>query len=102
MFSVHAGEYVNVEFAGFRVAEGKTMEKHEDELSTALRSLRNQNISVSSGILGPNGLVFDVMGIMLTGRQILRLKQVGRLNAEGVEKFAKSVEGDPNAATAMP
>jgi hypothetical protein len=42
------------------------------------------------------------MGIMLTGRQILRLKQVGRLNAEGVEKFAKSVEGDPNAATAMP
>ena len=77
-------------------------QRYEGDLNKALRVLAKQRISVSRGVGGPNGLVFDVMGFMLTARQILALKECGQLNAHGIREFAKSVEGDPNARTALP
>jgi hypothetical protein len=77
-------------------------QQYEHDLNKALGTLRNQRISVSPGVVGPEGLVFDVMGFMLTAKQILALEECGQLNAHGIREFAKSVEGDPNARTALP
>ena len=77
-------------------------QQYKGDLNEALTSLANQKISVSPAIVGADGLVFDVMGFMLTARQILALKACGRLHAHGIREFAKSVEGDPSARTALP
>jgi hypothetical protein len=78
------------------------MNESEDDLTIALRSLKNQKIAVSRSIPGPDGLIFNVMGHMLTGPQIVKLHEYGRLYAQGIKEFAKSVEGEPNPGTAMP
>ena len=66
--------------------------QYETEINKALRSLKNQNISVSSAIVGPHGHAFDVMGYMLTAAQIVQLKNENNLNAQGIRAFAKKFE----------
>jgi hypothetical protein len=61
----------------------------EQDIDKALRQLKNQGISVSDGIVGPQGIVRDVMGFMLTVPQILQLRSEQKLNAEGIREFAK-------------
>ena len=51
---------------------------------------------------GEDGFVFEVMGFMLTGSQILKLCEYGQLSAEGISAFSKSVEGGPMARKAVP
>src|SRR6267154_1192798 len=68
-----------------------------DKLAACVKSLKQQRISVSRGMVGEDGFVFEVMGFMLTGSQILKLCEYGQLNAEGISAFSKSVEGDPMA-----
>jgi hypothetical protein len=73
-----------------------------DKLAACVKSLKQQRISVSRGMVGEDGFVFEVMGFMLTGSQILKLCEYGQLNAEGISAFSKSVEGDPMARKAVP
>jgi len=73
-----------------------------DKLDACVKSLKQQRIPVSRGMVGEDGFIFEVMGFMLTGSQILKLCEYGRLNAEGISAFAKSVEGDPLARKAVP
>jgi hypothetical protein len=61
-----------------------------------------QELSVSRGMVGPNGFVFDVAGFMLTGSQILKLSEYGQLSLKGIQAFADSVKDDPEASKAMP
>ncbi len=62
-----------------------------DKLAACVKSLKQQRISVSRGMVGEDGFVFEVMGFMLTGSQILKLCEYGQLNAEGISAFSKSV-----------
>jgi hypothetical protein len=71
-------------------------------LDLALKSLKAQDIPVSRGIIGPNGPVFDVRGFMLTAAQILKLSEYDQVTMKGIQAFAKSVEGNSNAAKAVP
>ena len=71
-------------------------------LDEAITSLKAQKIAVSRGAVGPNGFVFDVAGFMLTGSQILKLSEYGRLNTQGIRAFAESVKDDPEASRAVP
>lgn len=73
-----------------------------DKLDGCLDVLKGQGISVGRGMAGEDGFIFEVMGFMLTGSQILKLCEYGQLNAEGIRAFAKSVEGDPMARKAVP
>ena len=65
---------------------------YETEINRALRSLRNQSIPVSDPKRGDNGFVFDVMGFMLTERQILTLQEENNLNAQGIREFAEKAK----------
>jgi len=47
------------------------------------------NIPVSRGMVGEDGFVFQVMGFMLTGPQILKLCEYGQLNAEGIKALPR-------------
>ncbi len=73
-----------------------------DKLAACVKSLKQQRISVSRGMVGEDSFIFEVMGFMLTGPQILKLCEYGQLNAEGIRAFAKSVEGDPLARKVVP
>jgi hypothetical protein len=62
----------------------------ESDLEKALRSLRNQGISVNEENIPPDGRVFFLspMEIALTGHQILKLKEDGKLDSQGIKNFA--------------
>jgi hypothetical protein len=73
-----------------------------NNLDACLSILKQQGISVSPPSVGENGFIFDVMGFMLTGEQIVTLHEYGRLNAQGIRAFAKSVEGRKDASKILP
>jgi hypothetical protein len=62
------------------------------ELDTCLTGLKQQGISVSQGIVGENGSIFEVMGFRLTAEQIVELHQNGQMDANGIKAFAKSIK----------
>jgi len=62
------------------------------DLDNAIHHLEVQGISVSPGIVGQSGFVFNVGGFFLTGSQILRLHARGRLTLRGVKQFIASPE----------
>jgi len=77
---------------------------NESELQRALRSLRNQHISVEEVQGPPDGFGFFLspIGIVLTAPQILKLIADGELNSQGIRTFANKekqlVEEDIEAA----
>jgi hypothetical protein len=71
-------------------------------LDACLSVLKRQGISVSPPSVGENGFIFDVMGFILTGEQIVKLHEYGRLDASGIKAFAKSVEGRKDASKILP
>jgi hypothetical protein len=65
---------------------------YESEINKALRSLKNQNVSVSPAVVGPQGHTFAVMGFMLTAAQIVQLNHEHKLHAQGIREFARQFE----------
>src|ERR1700731_2007244 len=64
------------------------------ELDTCLTGLKQQGISVSPGVVGENGSIFEVMGFTLTAVQIVELHQNGQMDANGIKAFANSIKSD--------
>jgi len=64
------------------------------QLDTCLTGLKQQGISVSQGAVGESGSTFEVMGFTLTAEQIVELHQNGRMDANGIKAFAKSIKQD--------
>jgi hypothetical protein len=62
------------------------------ELDTCLTGLKQQGISVSPGVVGEHGSIFEVMGFTLTAAQIVELHQNGQMDANGIKAFAKSIK----------
>ena len=73
-----------------------------DKLDACITNLKGQGISVSPGMVGPDGFVFEVMGFMLTGAQIIKLAEIEQLNESGIKGFAKRVEGRMDASKIVP
>jgi hypothetical protein len=70
---------------------GEIMQRLENNLTRALRSLENQGIRVFGPVYSPHGFVFEVMGFMLTERQILQLLEAGNLHSWGIREFAHRI-----------
>jgi len=64
------------------------------QLDTCLTGLKQQGIPVSQGTAGENGSTFEVMGFTLTAEQIVELHQQGQMDANGIKRFAKSIQQD--------
>jgi hypothetical protein len=64
------------------------------DLNVAIRHLELQGISVSPGMIGLEGFVFDVGGFLLSGSQILKLQRKGQLTLRGIKEFTSSNEYD--------
>jgi hypothetical protein len=63
----------------------------ENDLDKALRSLKNQGISVNEEHIPPDGRVFflEPTGIVLTARQILKLRADRELDSQGIKNFER-------------
>ena len=61
----------------------------ESDLEKALRSLKNQRISVNEQHVSPDGSVFflEPTGIALTARHILKLRADRELDSQGIKNF---------------
>jgi hypothetical protein len=70
---------------------GETMQRLEDNLTRALRSLENRGIRVVGPAYSPHGFVFEVMGFMLTESQVLELQEAGNLYSWGIREFANRI-----------
>ncbi len=66
------------------------MQRLEDNLTRALRSLENQGIRVVGPAYSPHGFVFEVMGFILTESQVLELQEAGNLYL-GIRGFANRI-----------
>ncbi len=67
------------------------MQRLENNLTGALRSLENRGIRVFGPVYSRHGFVFEVMGFMLTESQILQLLEAGNLHSWGIREFANRI-----------
>jgi len=65
---------------------------YESEINKALRNLNNQHIPVGPPRVDPPHVLFEVMGYLLTGPQIVDLNHQKKLHSRGIREFAEKLE----------